>query len=392
MFVAVRAEFDELTIDGIRLLNGVETDPLSQRKDAVMVRIALSGTTRKILSHRLQQAYATHTSRLIRRIHALLELADGKAVWDVAELLGVGEQTVRDWLHAFVLNGVASLFYRPHPGRPAKLSANQRQELRQLLVDGPESSGYATACWTTALIADLIHLRFKIDYAPRYLSQLLDTLGFSYQKAKFTSDHLNDEEALLWLEETWPEILRLAKEKQAIILFGDEASFAQWGSLGYTWALKGVQPTVKTTGIRKAYRVFGLLDCFGGTLYFEGIDSKFNTESYRTFLEKALATLPGHVIMIQDNASYHVSRPLRAFYAAHADRLTVYQLPAYSPDLNPIEYLWKKVKKEATHLHYFPLFAELIAEVTKTLTRLAGSPEELTSLQGEYRFIKLPAA
>ena len=337
--MAVRAEFGELTGDGIRLLNGVETDPLSERKDAVMVRIALSGATRKILSGRLQQAYATHTVRLIRRIHALLELADGKAVFEVAELLGIGEQTVRDWLHAFVLNGVASLFYRPHPGRPAKLTDTQRQELRQLLVDGPEASGYPTACWTTALIADLIHLRFKIDYAPRYLSQLLDALGFSYQKAKFTSDHLNDEEALLWLEQTWPEILRVAKDKQALILFGDEASFAQWGSLGYTWALKGVQPTVKTTGIRKAYRVFGLLDCFGGTLYFQGLEGKFNSESYRAFLEGALAHLDAHLILIQDNAPYHLSSALRAFYAAHSDRLTVYQLPAYSPDLNPIEYL-----------------------------------------------------
>lgn len=357
-----------------------------------MVRIALSGTTRKILVGRLQQAYATHTTRLIRRIHALLELAEGKAVWEVAELLGIGEQTVRDWLHAFVLNGAASLFYRPHPGRPAKLTDTQRRELRQLLLAGPEAAGYPTACWTTALIADLIHLRFQVDYAPRYLSQLLAALGFSYQKAKLTSDHLNDEEALLWLEETWPEILRVAQEKQAIILFGDEASVAQWGSLGYTWALKGVQPTVRTTGIRKAYRVFGLLDCFGGSLFFQGLDGKFNTESYRAFLEETLAALRGHLILVQDNASYHVSRSLRAFYEAHADRLTVYQLPSYSPDLNPIEYLWTKVKKDATHLRYFPLFADLIAEVTKTLTRFAHLTDELTSLQGEYRFIKLPAA
>lgn len=390
--MAVRAEFGDLTVDGIRLLNAVAKYAASQREDAVMVRIALSGATRKILSHRLQQAYANHTTRLIRRVHALLWLGDGKSVWEIAQLLGIGEQTVRDWVHAFVLNGVDSLFYRPHPGRPAKLTDTQRRELRALLLDGPESLGYPTACWTTALIADLIHLRFHIDYAPRYLSQLLDVLGFSYQKAKFTSDHLNDEEALLWLEETWPEILRVAKEKHAVILFGDEASFAQWGSLGYTWALKGVQPTVKTTGIRKAYRVFGLLDCFQGTLYFQGIDGKFNSESYRAFLEGALATLSGHLIVIQDNAPYHVSRPLRAFYAAHADRLTAYQLPAYSPDLNPIEYLWKKVKKEATNLRYFPLFADLITEVTKTLKSLAGSPDELTSLQGEYRFIKLPAA
>ena len=356
------------------------------------MRIALSGATQKILGQRLQQAYANHTPRLIRRIHALLWLAEGKAVWEIAELLGIGEQTVRDWCHAFVLNGVDSLFYRPHPGRPAILTDCQHRELRALLLDGPESLGYPTACWTTALIADLIHLRFKVDYPPCYLSHLLDTLGFSFQKAKFTSDHLKDEEALLWLEETWPEILRVAKDKHAVILFGAEASFAQWGSLGYTWALKGVQPTVKTAGIRKAYRVFGLLDCFGGSLYFQGIGGKFNSESYRAFLDGALAKLTCHLILIQDNAPYHVSSTLRAFYAAHADRLTVYQLPAYSPDLNPIEYLWKNVKEEATHLRYFRLFADLIAKVTNTLTRLAGSPDELASLQGEYRFIKLPAA
>jgi hypothetical protein len=51
-----------------------------------------------------------------------------------------------------------------------------------------------------------------------------------------------------------------------------------------------------------------------------------------------------------------------------------------------------KVKKEATHLRYFPLFADLIAKVTETLTNLARLPDELTSLQGEYRSLTLPAA
>lgn len=357
-----------------------------------MVRIALSGETRKALAARLQQAYANHATRLIRRIHALLGLVDGKSVWEMAQLLGIGEQTVRDWLHAFVLKGVASLVYQARRGRPAKLTPAQRQELRQLLVAGPEAAGYASACWTAGMIADLIRLRFHVEYAPRYVCHLLDQLGFSYQKGKFTADHLNDEAALVWLEETWPEILRVAQEKQAVILFGDEASFAQWGSLGYTWAIKGIQPTVQTSGIRKAHRVFGLLDCFGGTLYVQGLDGKFNSETYQAFLNGALTQIAGHVILIQDNASYHTSGPLHAFYAAHADRLTVYQLPAYSPDLNPIEGLWQKVKKVATHLRYFPTFAALVAKVTETLTTFAGLPRELTALMGEYRELTpLPA-
>jgi transposase len=41
---------------------------------------------------------------------------------------------------------------------------------------------------------------------------------------------------------------------------------------------------------------------------------------------------------------------MQQFFTAHAARLTIEQLPSYSPDFNPIEHLWKKVKKEATHL------------------------------------------
>jgi hypothetical protein len=48
------------------------------------------------------------------------------------------------------------------------------------------------------------------------------------------------------------------------------------------------------------------------------------------------------------------ARPCHAFFETHAKRLTIEQLPAYSPDLNPIEHLWKKVKKEATHLKHVP--------------------------------------
>jgi hypothetical protein len=72
------------------------------------------------------------------------------------------------------------------------------------------------------MIADLIHLRFHVDDAPRYVCHLLDALGFSYQKEKFAAAHLDNEAALLWLEETWPQVLRVAKEKRAVILFGDE--------------------------------------------------------------------------------------------------------------------------------------------------------------------------
>lgn len=169
-----------------------------------------------------------------------------------------------------------------------------------------------------------------------------------------------------------------------MILFGDEASFAQWGSLSYTWAIKGQQPMVKTSGKRKAYKVFGLIDHVSGRFFWKGQTGRFNTESYAAFLLDVLAQTKQHLVLIQDGAKYHTSRLMTEFFAAHTDRLTRYQLPSYSPDFNPIEFLWKKVKKQATHLKYFPEFAALIQKVDAALLRFAHMPDEITSLMGLY--------
>ncbi len=100
----------------------------------------------------------------------------------------------------------------------------------------------------------------RLLYSVNYLSQLLKNMGFSYQKARFVSDHKDPEKRQEWLAHIWPEVMGLAKAKDASILFGDEASFPQWGTLTYTWAKRGQQPTVPTSGIRKGYKVFGLVE------------------------------------------------------------------------------------------------------------------------------------
>jgi len=64
--------------------------------------------------------------------------------------------------------------------------------------------------------------------------------------------------------------------------------------------------------------------------------------------------------------------------------LTVFQLPRYSPDFNPIEYLWRKLKKQATHLRYFPTFEALTPKVDAKLQAFTGLPDEIKSLMGKY--------
>jgi hypothetical protein len=62
---------------------------------------------------------------------------------------------------------------------------------------------------------------------------------------------------------------------------------------------------------------------------------------------------------MQDGVRYHTRKAMRPFFEVHADRFTIEQRPTYLLDFNLIEYLWKKVKKEATHLKYFPEFSYL---------------------------------
>src|SRR5215813_243096 len=373
-----------MTRDTAFLADILTTGFSPQEVSLLSFTLQLSAFTRKQLYRRLQQAYASGSLKLVQRIHALLALAQGQSVREVAEMLSLGAQTVRDYRNQYLFKGMVSLVYKAPPGGPSKLTKTQRQQLAEWLKARPQDSGYTSGCWNTPMIQDLIQRQFGVAYHPHYLCTLLKNMGFSYQKARFVSDHLNEAKRLEWRQTRWPKILRQAKQKQALLLFGDEASFAQWGSLSYTWAPKGQQPEVPTSGKRKAYKVFGLIDYFSGRFFFRGQPGRFNSESYAAFLLDVLAQTTQHVVVMQDGARYHTSKAMQQFFATHADRLTIEQLPAYSPDFNPIEHLWKKVKKEATHLKHFPEFTDLQQEVDRALLHFAQTTNEITVLMARY--------
>ena len=346
-------------------------------------RITLSKTTTKQLAEIEQRARRGGNYRLLRRLAGLRQLVEGARVQFVATTFGLAEQTIRNWRNAFISRGIASLHYKKPPGRPAKLSKSQRRELKQIIEAGPQEAGYASACWTSLMIQELIAKHFHIIYNRHYVCELLGQLGLSYQKAKFVSDHLNEEARAKWLDETWPQILAEAKANDAMVLFGDEATCAMWGSLGYTWAPKGVQPLIKTSGKRKGYKLFGLIDYFSGRFFHQATEGRFNSESYQAFLTMVLGKTTQPLILIQDGARYHTSKACKAFFQQQ-ERLSVYQLPSYSPDFNPIEHLWKKLKARSTHNHYFESFDKLITTVDEALAYFADTPSEVLSLMGRY--------
>lgn len=357
----------------------------------VSIQLKLSRSNSNKLRDELLNAENEGDMWAVKRVLSILALGKGNTVSEVAIFLETNYESVRNWLKKYLLFGIKGLRSKKRPGRPSKLTKAQRKELARLIESGPKKAGFPGGCWRTPMIQYLIQKEFGVFYNARYISQLLRSMGFSYQKAKFISDKGETEKRKEWLEEKWPEILKVSKKKDAYILFGDECSFPQWGSLSYTWARRGQQPTIETCGKRKGYKIFGLIEYFTGRFYSQGIEGKLNGDSYIAFLKGVLKKTRKHLIIIQDGAPYHRGKIVKDFFEANASRITVYQLPSYSPDYNPIEKLWKKVKEKGTHLQYFPTFEHLKSKVNEMLVFFDNVRQEVLSLFGFYDNLEFTA-
>ena len=341
------------------------------------VRFTISAAYRKEVEDHLKTAQHLGRLRRIKYLLAILAVVDGQSFAQVALVLRVHEKTVATWFSTFCCYGRQDTPRTAPTGRPPKLTSTQKAALATCIEEGPVKMGFSGACWRSPMIQQLIYERFGVYYNVFYIAQLLKNLGFSYQKAAFVSDHLNEAKRQEWRTTTWPQILRRAQECNALLLFGDEASFPQWGTLTYTWARRGQQPKVKTSGKRKGYKIFGLIEYFTGHFFYQGQEGRLNSAAYIAFLTRVLEQTTQPIVLIQDGAKYHTSAETNAFFAQQTARLQVFQLPTYSPDYNPIEKLWKKIKQQDTHLHYFPTFEALTEKVEQALLKFTNTPEEI---------------
>ena len=102
------------------LADNMFPDGNPQEVSRVSFPLQLSSFTRTPRSRRLQQAYASGSLKLVKRLHALLALAQGQNIHEVAKRLDLGEQTVRDDRNAFLIHSMASLVDQAPPGRPSQ--------------------------------------------------------------------------------------------------------------------------------------------------------------------------------------------------------------------------------------------------------------------------------
>ena len=157
----------------------------------------------------------------------------------------------------------------------------------------------------------------------------------SYQKAKFESDRLDNDEHQAkrkeWIEKQLPEIIKKAKKEEAVVLFGDEVSFALWGSLGRTWAPIGEQPVVKTTGNRKGLKIFGAIDLMkGGFHYCESLQYVLTQKSFTVLKKRGMPAEAVKQLKLAINKEIFLTK--QNFIDAIQENMSQYHYKTYGVD------------------------------------------------------------
>ena len=148
----------------------------------------------------------------------------------------------------------------------------------------------------------------------------------------------------------------------------DEVHFQRHSSLIRMWAPKGQQPRVLSASTRQKVGFFGALNLKTGCLLTKEA-STFNAVTFGDFLSYLFQHTEGKIHLILDNASWHKAVDLRDFFINNRDRLVRIFLPPYSPELNPIERVWRITRRQVTHNRYFASTEELATALTSYFAR-----------------------
>lgn len=140
-------------------------------------------------------------------------LQEGKGVREVARLVGVAPSSVSRWKADLERGGLEALCAKPHPGRPARLTERQREELAQILLRGPVAAGFATDLWTLARVAQVIEREFGVRYHPGHVWYILRSMGWSPQKPARRARERDEEAIRRWREEEWPRVKKKPASK-----------------------------------------------------------------------------------------------------------------------------------------------------------------------------------
>jgi len=225
-----------------------------------------------------------------------------------------------------------------------KINGKQASEIRILIKNKlPDQLKLSFGLWTREAVQQLIRNRFDVELSRWQVGRYLKSWGYTPQKPISKAFEQKPEKVKAWLNKEYPAIKKRAKKENAIIYFGDETGMRSDHQAGRSYAPKGKTPVVKRTGQRFSLNMISAISN-RGHLKFMIIDGRFNSEVFQAFLQQMIKYSRQKIYFITDGHPAHKTKKLNEWLLENQDRIEVFFLPPYSPELNPQEYVNQDVK------------------------------------------------
>lgn len=317
------------------------------------------------------------------RKRAVAAVLDGQRQKEAAKTFGVSSQAMSKWMKLHRDKGSKALKAKPR-GRPkggGRLTPWQCAQTAKTVVnrlpDQAKLPGFWL--WTRDAVRELIRRRYGVTYSTSSVGRLLRRWNMTPQKPAKRALEQNPAEVRRWLEEEYPAIQRQAKAEKAEILWGDECGFRSDHQSGTTWGRRGRTPVVARSGRRFGCNMISAVSNLG-TLYFRVFAGKFTSRVFLDFLSRLVRQSKRKVFLIVDNLKAHKSDAVKKWLSSRAERIRLFYLPRYSPELNPDEYLNNDVKNNASGRRRADNREDFIADIRGYLRSTQRQPEVVKSL------------
>jgi transposase len=270
------------------------------------------------------------------RIRVIIALDNGYPPSKIADILRISERTVYGYLKAYEEEGRTA--HEPHPGKPCKLSPTQEVELKDYLA----KVTYKSAKYVCVYVLD----RYGIQYTIAGMTDWLLRNGFVYKKPMKIPKKLDPEKQEAFVKK-YHELKEHLKEGE-LILFMDATHPEYQSQSSYGWILKGEIKTLTTTTKQERVHFLGAIELNQMQIIAQEYET-VNADSTVDFLKKLEEKIPAtKIYLICDNASPNRCKKVQG-YVKNSKRIEIHYLPPYSPNLNPIERLWKVMREEVTY-------------------------------------------
>ena len=298
--------------------------------------------------------------RTRERLAFIMALYEGDGVEEAARRLGRCKATGYGWLRRWNAGGAEGLRPAFGGGHPSRLTEAQRAELRDTLAGRDD--------WTTREVRSLIRDRYGVELHLRSVYRILRGLGLQCCKP-YPSDYRRPADAEERLRGGVEDALERLDDLEAVggltLGFLDECSPQTSSNTVRLWSL-GRPRSRRSTALIRA-NTFGCYAPAGESVVCFMGDSR--RESVCAFLEEVRARNPvGGILLVLDNFPSHRAADVRSRAEELGMRLVF--LPPYSPDLNPIEQIWRGVKRVVSTA-YFRSREEFLAVIDEAYRMLS---------------------